>query len=156
MQTVIPTLPMMKRAEEKAVEMGTLKNSIMNGSRNFIGFLGEEIMMDYLNVENSCNTYDYDIIYEGKKFEVKTKLTTVEPQPYYDCSIAAYNVKQSCDYYAFIRVKKDLSKAWVLGTKKKDDYFKEARFLKKGQKDGNNNFTVRADCYNLQISQLEF
>lgn len=54
-----------------------------------------------------------------------------------------------------MRVKNDFSKAWILGLKNKNDYFNEARFLKKGKKYGDNGFVVKADCYNLQISQLD-
>lgn len=154
MKRIIPTIKMMKRADMKSKEMGTLNNSIMNGTRNFVGFLGEEIMMDYLGIDSPSNTYDYDIVYNGKTIDVKTKLTTVTPKLYYDCSIAAYNIKQKCDLYAFVRVHKNLKEAWVLGLKEKQAYLDESRFLKKGDKDGNNNFTVRADCYNLPISSL--
>ena len=37
----------------------------------------------------------------------------------------------------------------------KDEYFKKATFLKKGDVDPSNNYTVRADCYNLKINELQ-
>jgi len=45
-------------------------------------------------------------------------------------------------------------KAWILGQMDKKEYLKKARFLKKGEVDKSNNFTVKADCYNLKISDL--
>ena len=43
---------------------------------------------------------------------------------------------------------------WILGYKTKEEYFKEANFLKQGQIDPSNNYTVKADCYNLKIKNL--
>jgi hypothetical protein len=34
-------------------------------------------------------------------------------------------------------------------------YFDKARYMKKGDIDPSNNFTVKANCYNLQIKELE-
>ena len=98
---------------------------------------------------------DYDIIIDGKRIDVKTKKTTVKPLASYDCSIANLTRKQDCDYYAFVRVLSDQSKGWFLGMKERDAYFKEAIFLKKGEHDPSNNYTVRADCFNMKISSLD-
>ena len=62
---------MRQRSQEKAEEMGSLNNSILNGSGNYAGFLGEEIVNDYINGVID-NTYDYDIIKDGLKFDVKS------------------------------------------------------------------------------------
>ena len=47
-----------------------------------------------------------------------------------------------------------MSKAWLLGRMDHKEYFKKARFMAKGEVDLNNNFTVKANCYNLQIKEL--
>ena len=47
-----------------------------------------------------------------------------------------------------------MSKAWLLGRMNHKEYFKKARFMAKGEVDPNNNFTVKANCYNLQIKEL--
>ena len=146
---------MLVKAKQKATELGKLNNSILKGDGNLIGFLGEEVANDILK-GNIKNSYDYDIILNtGKTVDVKTKKTTVEPKQYYDCSVAAFNTKQKCDYYCFVRIKDDLSCGWFLGIYDKKDYFKDADFLKKGQIDPSNNFTVKADCYNMKINQLK-
>ena len=46
------------------------------------------------------------------------------------------------------------TKAWILGEYDKEQYFKDAKFLKKGQIDGDNGFRVKADCYNMPINKL--
>ena len=135
------TNDMIHLAENKAEEMGKLNNSILNGSGSLAGFIGEQIFMNVLGGEWK-NTYDYDVILSGKRIDVKTKQTTVKPKSYYDCSVASYNTK-------------DLSVGWLLGIKPKDKYFKESTFMRKGEVDPSNNFTVRADCYNLRIDKLD-
>lgn len=142
------------KAEEKSREMGVLNNSIRQGRGNICGFVGEAVMQDYFNAKEA-NTYDYDlIINDGKKVDVKTKQTKVKPRDYYDCSISNFNTKQGCDYYAFVRVNNELTKAWFLGLVDKESYFENSRFLKKGEVDGDNGFVVRADCHNLSINKV--
>ena len=146
---------MINKAKAKANQMGTIKNSITKGQGNIAGFIGEEIVLNYLN-EKDNNSYDYDLILkDGRKVDVKTKRTTVKPRINYDCSVAAFNTKQKCDVYIFCRILNDLSKGWILGYKDKEDYFNEARFMKKNEIDPANNFRVRADCYNVAIEDLE-
>ena len=147
------TEDMIAAANNKAIEMGKLNNSILNGAGNIAGFIGEQISLKVLGGQWN-NTYDYDIMVGDKRIDVKTKQTTVTPLPHYECSIAAFNVKQKCDAYAIVRVLKDLSTGWFLGVLDKDAYFNAATFMKKGNIDPSNNFTVRADCYNLRIDKL--
>ena len=56
--------------------------------------------------------------------------------------------------YAFTRVHKDYSVGWFLGMLNKKEYFDKAVFMKKGSLDPANGYTVRADCYNVPISEL--
>lgn len=148
---------MKKRAWRKAREMGVINNSITEGDGNIAGFLGEEIANSVIGGEIN-NTYDYDIIKDDVKYDVKTKRCTSEPKHYYECSVAAFNTKQKCDQYVFVRVENKFGRwgrAWILGSYYKDMYFKDARFLKKGKIDGNNKFKVKADCYNMEIRNLD-
>ena len=48
-----------------------------------------------------------------------------------------------------------MSKGWLLGYLSKEDYFKSATALNKGDIDPSNNWKVRTDCFNLQISKLK-
>tara|TARA_Y100000114_G_C11609540_1_gene254414 strand:- start:181 stop:657 length:477 start_codon:yes stop_codon:yes gene_type:complete len=148
------TNDMFLTAREKAVEVGKLNNSILNGGGNLAGFIGEQVVLNVLGGE-WVNTYQYDLIINGFKVDVKTKQTSVKPLPHYECSIAEVNSTQECDYYAFTRVKKDFSISWYLGVMPKNQYFQKAKFLKKGDVDPANNYTVRASCYNLAIEDLE-
>ena len=142
-------------ARRKSAEMGFLRKSILSGAGNLAGFIGEFVAQSILGGEIK-NTYEYDLVLEnGERVDVKTKQTSVEPKPEYDCSISSESKIQDCDKYAFVRVKNDLSVAWFLGVIKKKDFFKKAKEFKKGDIDPSNNYTVRANCWNIKISELK-
>tara|TARA_R110002020_G_scaffold79124_2_gene198557 strand:- start:13702 stop:14172 length:471 start_codon:yes stop_codon:yes gene_type:complete len=154
MKEIKISLNMIDKARSKAEEMGKLQNSILKGKGNIAGFIGEQIALECLG-GTWDNTYSHDIVLpNGKKVDVKTKQTSVAPLPDYDCSVANFNTKQACDTYAFVRVKNDFTVGWYLGSMNKKEYLEKAIFMKKGDVDPSNNYTVRADCYNLKIKQL--
>ena len=141
------------KARILAEDMGQLKNSITKGQGNIYGFLGEIIVSKFLGIELS-NTYDYDMILNNTKIDVKTKRVNTPPKDYYECSVAGLNTKQQCDVYVFTRILKDMTTGWILGYLNKEDYFKKSTFLKKGEIDPSNNWKVSTDCYNLSINKL--
>lgn len=152
---VVITADMLVSARDKAVEMGKLRNSILNGAGNIAGFIGESVAQQVLGGD-IVNTMDYDLVLnDGLKLDVKTKQTSVKPLPTYSCSIAALNTKQNCDYYCFVRVKNDFSVGWYLGVYDKQQYFEDAVFLEKGTVDDSNGYVVKSDCYNIPISKLK-
>lgn len=148
------TPEMREKAKEKALEMGVLRNSIMKGERNEVGFLGEEVVLKYLR-RKGCNTKDYDLLFKGKHYDVKTKLRKDDPKPEWDCSIAAYNTVQKCDGYIFVSLVKDQNYAWILGYMPKEEYFSRATYWPKDKYDPSNGYKVRASCYNLKIKDLK-
>ena len=141
-------------AEKMSKSMGTLNNSITKGQGNIVGFLGEIIVAEYLDIILD-NTYDYDLIYKNKKIDVKSKKVTTPPKSYYECSIAALNTKQKCDLYIFTRITKDLSRGWILGYLDKEKYLNDSKLLKKDEIDSDNGWKVLTDCYNLPINKLK-
>ena len=154
------TKEMIDKATEKALEMGIIRNSITKGQGNISGFLGEEIVNSFLKGSLE-NTYNYDIMKENVKIDVKTKRCTSKPKEYYDCSIARTSLHQKCDKYVFVRILWNKSRpdewnhSWILGELTKEEYFQKARELTKGQVDPSNNFIVKADCYNVAIKDLD-
>jgi hypothetical protein len=152
---VVITGDMLVNARDKAAEMGRLNNSITRGQGNIAGFLGEAVAQQVMGGV-LVNTYDYDLILcNGLTVDVKTKQTSVKPLETYECSIAALNTKQECDYYAFVRVKNDFSVGWFLGVYEKQQYMLDAKYLTKGTIDLDNGYVVKSDCYNLPIHQLK-
>ena len=149
------TEEMIESCKEKAGNIGKLKNSITGGEGNLSGILGEYIVHQHLPNSLWKNTYDYDLIEDGKKIDIKTKRSKYEPLEFYDVAIAETSLHQDCDEYIFVTILNDMSKAWIVGGMKHKKYFEKARYMKKGEIDPSNNFTVKANCYNLQIKELE-
>ena len=155
MEEINITKSMMDKAEKRAKELGVLKNSISKGKGNIAGMLGEEIVLKVLGGKLE-SSYDYDIVLpDGTTTDVKTKLTTVVPLPEYSCSVSAYNIRQKCDSYTFVRIKKDLTVGWYLGIIGKLDFFHTARFVEKGAYEGSNKYRAKASCFNCPISVLQ-
>lgn len=142
------------KAREEAREMGNLNGSIEDGDGNFAGLLAEYLFVDYFGGERDP-TFDYDVVWDGKKIDVKTKRRSVKPEPYYECSIADFNTEQDCDWYYFVSILYDKSEAWLLGYKSPEDYYEKAEFHEEGDYDPDNGFTFKADCWNLPISELD-
>lgn len=146
---------MVAEAKATAARIPRLRNSIEEGHGTVHGILGELI---YIEVKGGTqeNTFEYDVLHaDGTTVDVKTKRTNVRPEPDFDCSVAAFNVKQRCDEYAFVRVLYDMTRGWYVGSLSKRDYFDNARLLRKGEVDGWNGYAVKATCYNVAIHKLE-
>ena len=156
MVEIIPSGSQLIKANKKAKELGLLNNSIRSGEGNIYGFLGEILVSEYINAIIE-NTYDYDVIKNGIKIDIKTKCCTSKPLENYFCSVAAFNTTQKCDVYIFVRILENFSKAWILGGRTKIKSFQEAKFFKAGEIDPSSNYgwTFRADCYNMEISKLK-
>jgi len=146
------TKEMTEGIEEKAKKMGALKNSITRGGRNGEGFIGERLANTIIKGNIIDGNYDYDIVNNGVKMDVKTKVCTSVPQGRYNASVADFNTKQACDYYVFTRVMEDLSEGWILGYMSKKEFYEKAFFLKKGELD--DGWPAKADCYNVKIKDL--
>jgi hypothetical protein len=141
---------------KKLYTFDALNGSIMGGSSNIFGAIGEVVVADYFrskgrNVDFN-STYDYDLKIDNMKVDVKTKRTTAVPESHFNCSIPSFNTRQKCDYYFFCRVHESLEYCYLLGYKSKESFFSEATFNKKGEPDGKWKF--KSDCYNLEIKKL--
>jgi predicted DNA-binding protein len=141
-----------------------LNGSFTEGKGNNYGAIGEIIVFDYyknkgFDVNNKIvgqDIYNYDLIINEFKVEIKTKSTTVYPQGHFLCSISSHNINQMCDFYFFVRVLENLQTGFLLGYKSKNDFFKNAKFDKKGSPDiSGNGWIFKEDCYNLPVKDLD-
>ena len=157
------TKEMVESSHKKAKALGKINNSILGGLGNFAGYLGEEAVAHFIGAEIVSNDegtdkYNYDIVKDGRRIEVKTKRRTVAPRDYYDVSVAKTSAHQQPDLYIFTSIQFQGATpraVWVLGQKRRDEYFKEATLWKKGDVDKRNNFKTHQDMYNLQVKDLE-
>ena len=144
-------------ARDRARQLGRLRNSITRGRSNFYGMLGELLVARYVNGELH-DTRDYDVMHpDGRRLEVKTKKTklTRAPKPHFNASVCNHNTRQDCDAYVFVRISTRKRKAWICGCKDKSTFMREAHFLRKGDHDPSNNYTVHASCWNMPFSALD-
>lgn len=134
-----------------ARRLGCLNNSITQGQGNVTGMVAEIVLAEIMQAHRA-NDYQYDLVLNnGKRIEVKTKLTSVVPQNHHECSVAEYNPTQNCDAYAFCRVHSSMRKMWFLGMVEPWRYYLLAHRLEAGHWDQSNGYTVKATCYNLPI-----
>lgn len=147
-------------AKDKAIAQGSNRTSFMRGKGNYVGYVGEYAVKRALGIPFEPSTRDYDFILNEKRYDVKSKKTTVIPKMSYDASICKFSKAQDCDFYIFCRVYfpvKDAGpeKVFVMSYYPKTDYMAEAKFLQKGEYDPSNRYSVMEDCYNLRYDQLK-
>lgn len=137
-------------------DFDSLNGSITGGESQIYGALGEILVYDYFTKwkreVNFMSTYDYDMIIDGYKVDVKTKRANYPPLDNHLCSVSAWNIEQKCDAYFFVRVLEDLKTGYLLGFMGKDRFFHEAIYKKEGELDDNG--YVFKDSYNVPISDL--
>jgi len=156
----VPVTPSMQQvARQKSATLGSLKNSIRKGGGNIIGYLGQLAAEKAIIGMKREDTYDYDLVCDGIRYDVKSKDRTAFPLPHYEVSIADSNTTQATDYYIFASGYRlvgtfDYKMIYILGYMTQSEYLHKAHFLRKGDIDTSNNFTVSADCYNLPASEL--
>ena len=171
---------MIESARNWSSLVGGIKNSITNGKGNAAGRLGEIALAHHLSQTSGTvdvqDHKEYDIIYDGKTIEVKTKRRSVAPQGFYEVSVARTSTHQKPDHYAFISLEfkdsgcygkpakgmkrrggkwyKNLQKIWLCGDIDAEEFWKKARLMKKGDKDKSYNFTTHVDMFNIRIDEL--
>lgn len=126
--------------------------------RILVGYIGERIIMKYLDLKNDEDKYQYDLISnKGKKLEVKTITCKFKPPTHYWCTVNSHDLsgvyKQGADFYIFLRILNDYSKGWILGWISCEDFFKKGEFVPKGKDFGKFQF-VKANATILPIDKL--
>ena len=163
---------MVERSKDKALTLGSINNSILQGRGNLAGYLGEEALAPFVNAKIVSNNrglekYNHDLLLENlDRLEVKTKRRTVSPKGFYDVSIAKTSAHQRPDLYAFISLEFSkstkshpktyygLKSIWLCGFITAERFWQESVLWKKGQIDTRNNFKTHVSMYNLEIRNL--
>ena len=125
---------------EKAKHRNTfdvLKNSIKNGEGTYLGSVGEVVLIDYyinkgVKFEDGQN-YDYDFKINDYKIDVKTQSLKYKPKPNFTCHIPNFNIKQDCDFYAFMFINLETNDAYCEGMIRKKDWKLIAKLKKQGE-----------------------
>jgi hypothetical protein len=144
-----------ERAREKAVFLPTNK-SITGNARNLYGALGEVLAAEYLrelgHEVKEINTVNFDMIVNGRRCDIKTRIVSKPPRGWYSANIPAYSIKQKTEFYIFLYILKDLKAAFIAGYIEKDEFKKIARPYRAGEYDG---FSFKFPCDTYQIIQRQ-
>ena len=106
------------------------------GKRIFEGYFGEVVVMDYYGVED-VDDYEYDIIINEVKVDVKTISCKFKPAPHFLAVVNSCEVdgehRQKADTYIFVRMREDYEVAWIVGYMMCENFFDLSTFVKKGE-----------------------
>lgn len=126
--------------------------------RIVIGYLGEAMVMKFLNIRTLSDDYEFDLLYKGIRIEVKSISCGFKPRYDYLCCVNSYSDtqvhKQLSNFYVFTRILFDLSVGWIVGFISCEDFFKHGRFVKKGDRIYKGQDFTKADATILPISEL--
>lgn len=136
--------------------------SWLRGKGMLAGLIGEEILKtryDDFELSKDKETFNYDLLHPKlERVEVKTKRCSSPPQMGYFCSVPETSLHQQCDYFAFMRLHNDYTRAWFIGMIPRDDFFEMAIRFKRGDRDptaGKDSFfRFSATCYNVTVKQV--
>lgn len=118
----------------------------------FTGYLGETIF-EKLFSATRVNDYNYDYLLSGKRIDVKTKASQDMPELWQEVSNYPHQKWQDTDYYAFMRVNYDFTRAWFLGIVSKEEFFDNAFLIKKGEKQPSG-LIPKTDSYNMTLDKI--
>ena len=138
------------------------KNTVYQGSKDaqnefqIAGNLGEmKFKQMYLKAQRISNVdYEADFIVNHKRIDVKTKLGNYECKDFYNVDVQAHQKYYNVDWYVFFHYNRKKKELQYLGGITKEDYFKDCKFVKKGDV-FNNGHVVQQDQYELPIRQLK-
>ena len=151
-----PNSENVKQAFERSQNLGVLPNSFTRGAGRMTGFLGEigfELLFpESKYVGDYSRTHDYLI--GNRKIDVKSKTCRDKPRPHYTASVVCPEGKPlKASHYFFVRDRKDLTRAWMLGWVTKNRLLKEGEFKRKGAMD-DYGFAYKVSGYHIPISAL--
>lgn len=133
-----------------------LKNSIKDGEGNLIGAIGEIVAFDYYQEQDKLvihsGDFNYDLLIDGLKIEVKTMESNSPPKDHYECNVSLFNAEQNCDYYLFVDVDSSHSTAFIKGYVSKERFKKIRQLKKQGEK--NRSFEYKCDTFVVLNGQL--
>ena len=151
-----PNSENVKQAFERSQNLGILPNSFTRGAGRMTGFLGEigfELLFSSAKyVGNYSLTHDY--LLGNRKIDVKSKTCHDKPKPHYTASVVCPEGKPlKASHYFFVRVRKDLTRAWMLGWITKNRLLEQGEFKRKGEED-DYGFAYKVSGYHIPISAL--
>lgn len=158
------TPDMFKKAQEEAHRGSMNGRSMLGGSRNVEGLLGELAVHSYLPMLTHEPTDHYDFTARLKsgtltvdvknKFDVKRE--GFKPGLDWDCTIFGYEANKNCHLYLFTSTNGDNTKVWLKGYIMKKRLVTSESFYAAGsfRKTTQGSVRYREDNYVVQVKDL--
>ena len=134
-----------------------------NGNKHeqFVGLVGENMFRIINDLPPKFDDkFDggHDLIWMGRKTDVKTMGRRVDPKPHYVSNFIGYQKDFDCELYVFCSINKSTNTFWICGYTDKDTLLKEASFYEKGvrrYRDDGSYFVNRAPLYEIENYKLK-
>jgi len=159
------TKDMISRAKIRDAEMPNLKNSIREQKGRLDGFIAEEALAFHTKSKLvsavGSDKYDFDLVIQGIKVEVKTQSNAYIPKRDYFSTVSDFSSGQKPEKYAFVTIvhdNKELTNpvaAYLKGFMDYSEFKEKSEFIPKGSVTGHNNFVSKADQWNIINYQLK-
>ena len=128
-----------------------------NPLKRFAGYVGQVAAHKYFKGSENVDAFDFDILFEGLRVEIKTSCRSVPPLDTYIARVAGSNSSQLCDVYVFASAQCNNGKfshgCWLVGWITKEQMLSSMWFTAKGTK-ATDGFTEKGDCFKMLISDL--
>ncbi len=135
--------PIKQEAKDYAARMvadmqedGPLHTYGSEKGRAYYGYIGQWSACDLLGAE-MVDRRHYDFLYRGFECEVKTISCSTGPMDDWLATVNSSSLegqtRQNADYYIFVRIHKDETRGWLLGHYEADAFFRDGRFVPKGE-----------------------
>jgi len=148
------TREQLDKAYAQGGDLGAIRNSQMKGNRNFVGFLGENAVEEYLPVKpKNCKDYDF-VLEDGRTVDCKSAMINIPPRPLTNCNIMEVALHQKCDLYVFCFYVKPQTTLYICGYIPKQEYVSKARKVNKGDTDPVTGFNYRYSSRVLPMKEL--
>lgn len=148
------------------------RNAEIEGGKGRIwGSLGEIVVGSVIGNLGATETlnFDYDLTWNDKTWDIKTKTRKDLPMADWDAAINASAMHQKTDYYIFVSIvsKKNLllseeqeildfpyELAYIMGYISKNEFLMEANLRLGGSIDPQNGIVYRGDTYTIRYDKL--
>ena len=146
------------------------KNHEIEGGKGRIwGTLGELVVGSVLEGATEALTYDFDLVWRDKTWDIKSKTRKDIPKETWDASISASAMHQKVDNYIFVSIIAPASllnedeetilnfpyeQAYILGYISKDRFLERATLQIAGSVDKSNGIMYRMNTFTTPYSSL--
>ena len=125
--------------------------------KRLAGYVGQVAAHKYLAGSKNVDAFDFDILFNGLRVEIKTSCRSVKPLETYTARVAGSNSDQLCDLYLFASAQcingKFLHGCWLVGWITKERMLEDMWFCAQGTR-ANDGFIEKGDCFKILISDL--